>query len=110
MHCNETNTTDEKKWKDTFNDIKAFHHEELKSNQVIDNDVIDIPQETYKEAAPTDATDEIGVDDDIDDSDDDKTIRHRRKTPKYIIYLMMMMTMMPLKCRTHLIKDQVTRK
>jgi hypothetical protein len=43
MHCNETNTRDEKKWKDTFNDIKAFHHEELKLNQVIDNDVIDIP-------------------------------------------------------------------
>ncbi len=73
---------------------------------MIDNDLIDIPQETYKEAAPTDATDEIGVDDDIDDSDDDETIRHS----KDIIFLMMMMTMMPLKRRTHLIKDQVTRK
>ncbi len=40
--------------------------------------MIGIPQETYKEAAPTGATDEIGVDDDIDDSDVDETIRHRR--------------------------------
>ncbi len=44
--------------------------------------MIDIPQETYKEAAPTDATDEIGIDDDIDDSHDDETIRHRRNHTK----------------------------
>ena len=87
MHCNETNTTDEKNWKDNFNDIKAFYHEELKSNQVIDNDVIDIPQETYKEAAPTDATDEIRVDDNIDDSDDDESIRHQRNhTKRYNLF------------------------
>jgi hypothetical protein len=54
----------------------------LKSNQVIDNDVIDIPQETYK-----DATDEIGVDDNIEDSDDDETICHcRNHTKRYNLF------------------------
>ena len=74
MHCNETCTTDQKKWKDTLNDIRNRHHEDFKWNQVRDNEVIDIPQGSYKEAAPTDATDEIDFNDDIDKSDDDKTI------------------------------------
>ncbi len=54
---------------------------------MIDNDVIDNSQETYKEAAPTDATDEIGVDGDIDDSDDDETICHcRNHTKRYNLF------------------------
>ncbi len=74
MHYKETWTTDQKKGKDTLNDIKNRHHEDFKLNQVRDNEVIDIPQGSYKEAAPTDATDEIDFNDDIDKSDDDKTI------------------------------------
>jgi hypothetical protein len=42
------------------------------------NEVIDIPQGSYKEAAPADATDEIGSDDNINDSDDDKTIVYNK--------------------------------
>jgi hypothetical protein len=49
--------------------------------------MIDIPQETYKEAAPTDATDEIGINDDIDDSDDDESTRHQRNhTKRYNLF------------------------
>jgi hypothetical protein len=58
--------------------MRNRHHEDFKSNQVRDNGVIDIPQGSYKEAAPTDATDEIGSDDDIDESDDDKTIVYNK--------------------------------
>ncbi len=67
-----------KKWKDTLNDIRNRHHEDFELNQMRDNEVIDIPQGSYKEAAPTDATDEIGSNDNIDESDDEKTIVYNK--------------------------------
>jgi hypothetical protein len=99
MHYNATETNVTKSWKNTFSDIESIYQEE------IDTEMIEPEQEKK------DATEEIGIEEYVDDSnDDDESFIDTNKHTKNLIFLVMKKTVMTLVRRIHLVKNQVTKK
>jgi hypothetical protein len=75
MHCNDTGTTNDKRFQETLKIIRMKYLEDMKSNKVqVENEISNIPSEQATQTATMDANSKNDSGDGDEESDDDDVI------------------------------------